>query len=78
MQCSPTVNGSVLPDKSNLTVFSLDSITISVSDILKTIGSLDVNKAHGHDDTSIRMLKICDDAFVESLKMLFCEFSQSG
>ena len=68
----------MLPDKSNLTAFSLDSVTISVSDILKTIGSLDVNKAHGHDDTSIRILKICDNAFVESLKMLFCESSQSG
>ena len=49
----------------------LDSITISRSDILKTISSLDINKAHGHDDISIRMLKICDDAIVEPLKILF-------
>ena len=68
MQCSPVVNSSVLPDKSYLT---LESITISGSDILKTIRSLDINKAHGHDDISVRMMKICDDAIVESLKMLF-------
>ena len=49
----------------------LDSITISRSDILKTISSLDINKAHGHDDISIRMLKICNDAIVEPLKILF-------
>ena len=59
------------PDKSNLTDSSLDSITISGTDILKTIRSLDINKAHGHDDISIRMLKICDGAIVEPLKILF-------
>ena len=70
LQCSPVVNGSVVPDKSYLTVSSLDSITISGSDILKPIRSLNIKKVHGHDDISIRMLKICDDAIVEPLKML--------
>ena len=50
LQCSPVVNSSVLPDKSYLTASSLGSITISGSDILKTIRSLDINKAHGHDE----------------------------
>ena len=60
----------MLPNKSYLTASSLESITISGSYILKTIRSLDINKAHGHDDTSsVRMLKICDDAIVEHLKM---------
>ena len=71
LQCSPIVNGSVLPAKSYLTASSLDSITISRSDTLKTIRSLDINKAHGHVDISIRMLKICNDVLVEPLKMLF-------
>ena len=61
----------MLPDKSYKTASSLESITISESDILKTIRSLDINKAHSHDDISVRMLKIYDDAIVESLKMLF-------
>ena len=50
LQCSPVVNSSVVPDKSYLTASSLESITISGSDILKTIRSLDTNKAHGHDE----------------------------
>ena len=61
----------MFPDKSYLTASSLDSITISGSDVLKTIRSLDINKAHGHDDISRRMLKICDDAIVDPLKILF-------
>ena len=71
LQCSPVVNSSVLPSKSYLTASSLESITISGSDILKTIRSVGINKAHGHDDVSVRMMEICDDAFVEPLKMLF-------
>ena len=30
-----------------------------------------MNKAHGHDDISVRMQKICDDANVEPFKILF-------
>ena len=71
LQCFPVVNGSVLPNKSYLTASSLDSTTISGSDILKTIRSLYLNKAHGNDGISIRMLKLCDDTIVESSKMLF-------
>ena len=71
LQCFPVVNGSVVPDKSYLTASSLDSVTISGIDILKPIRSLNIKKAHGHDGISIRMLKICDDAIVEPLKMLF-------
>ena len=61
----------MLPDISYLTASFLESITISVSDILKTIRSLDINKAHDHDDISIRMMKNCGDIIVEPLKVLF-------
>ena len=54
-----------------ITASSLESVTISGSDILKTIRSLDIIKAHGYDDISVRMMKICNDAIVEPLKMLF-------
>ena len=43
---------------------------VKKTDILKTIRPLDINKVHGHDDISIRMLKIWDDAIVEPLKIL--------
>ena len=54
-----------------ITASSLESITISESDILKTIRSLDIIKAHGYDEISVRMMKICNDTIVEPLKMLF-------
>ena len=43
---------------------------VSGSDILKTIRSLDKNKAYDHDDISIRMFKICNDATAAPLKIL--------
>ena len=66
----PLLN-SVLPDKLCLTASCLESITTTGSDILKTIKFLDINKAHGHDDISIRIVKICNDAIVEPLKIFF-------
>ena len=34
------------------------SITFSESDVIKIIRALDVNKAHGHDNISVRMIKV--------------------
>ena len=39
--------------------------------IINKIKLLNVDKTHGHDDTSIRMLKICDIAVVELLSIIF-------
>ena len=69
MQCSPGVNGSLFSDKFYLISSSLQSFTIIWGDILITIRSLDINKAHGQDDILVRMLKIFDDAIAEPLKM---------
>ena len=38
---------------------------------IKIIRSLDTNKAHGYDDISIRMLKICDLAIIKPLSIIF-------
>ena len=40
-----------------MTYSRLNSISYEMEDILKIIRNLNVNKAHGHDDISIRMLK---------------------
>ena len=45
-------------------------IKFNKDDFLK-IRNLNVNKAHGHDDISIRMLKICDSVVTEPLSILF-------
>ena len=68
----------MLLNKLYLITSFLESITISGNDILKTIRYLDIDKAYGHDDISIRMLKICGDIIVGLSKTPFCELSQSG
>ena len=40
-------------------------------DIINIIKSLNEDKVHGHDNISIRMLKICDTAIVELLSIIF-------
>ena len=65
-------NSSILPSrrffKTNKRLFAL---IIKKDDILKIIRKLNVNKAHGHDDISIRMLKICDSVITEPLSIIF-------
>ena len=39
----------------------LSSVTFAAEDIRKIIQGLDHNKAHGHDNISVRMLKTCGD-----------------
>ena len=58
-KCTPLKNDSVLP-----TLLEHDSearfskISFSDDQILKILRALDINKAHGHDEISIRMLKL--------------------
>ena len=65
-------NSGILPSrrffKTNKRLFALN---IKKDDILKIIRKLNVNKAHGHDDISIRMLKICDSVITEPLSIIF-------
>ena len=61
-KCTPLTNCSSLSSSLDLeTEARLTSINFSYNDIPKIIRSLDINNAHGHDDTSVRMVKICDD-----------------
>ena len=39
--------------------------------ILVIINALDINKAHRHDDSSIRTIKLCGKSAVELLSMIF-------
>ena len=58
-----------------LTPSRLHLIDFSFEEISKIIRSLDVNKSHGHDDNSIRMIKICHNLLVRPLSLL-CKISQ--
>ena len=63
-QCSLINNGSTLHTHIQyLTINCLSSVTLSQDNIAKVIQK---DKAHGHDNISIRMLKICGSAICGS------------
>ena len=78
-QCTPISNDSALPDSSNsVSNVSLSSIHFEDQDILKIIRSLNYNKAHGYDDISIRLLKICDSSIERPPSIIFKNCLQTG
>ena len=71
-KCTPLDNSSkILESQTYLTNTKLPSIIFENKDIINIIRSLSGGKAHGHDNSSIRMLKICDSAIIELLSILF-------
>ena len=71
-QCNPLPNDSKLPENQTyITETKLSSFNIEDEDIYKIIKTLDINKAHGHDEVSIRMLKLCDKSIVKPLSIIF-------
>ena len=61
------MNNSKLTDK----ITYNSAARLKILDILKIIRSLNVNKAHGHDGISVRMIKMCDESLVQSLSLIF-------
>ena len=70
-QCTPIKNSSKLPNFSYKTEKILTSFDIKDDDILSIIKNLNVDKAHGWDQLSIRMIKTCGDAITFPLKLIF-------
>ena len=78
-QCTPVSNDSALPSATNsVSNVSLSSIQFKDHDILKIIRSLNYNKAHGYDDISIKLSKICDSSIVKPLSIIFKNYLQTG
>ena len=70
-QCSILQNGSVLPHidyKTNVRKFS---VSINEAKFISVIRKLSPNKAHGCDNISIYMLKICDTVIARPLKIIY-------
>ena len=78
--CTPINNASILPASSYRTKQRINSFRVSECDILAIIKGLDPAKAHGLDNISIKMIKICNDSITKPLKIIFeqslkqCEF----
>ena len=56
----------------------LSSVNFSNVDILKIIKYLNINKAHGHDDISIRMIKLFGQSIVKPLSIIFKNCIDNG
>ena len=70
-QCTPLKNSSILPkNQMFLTHSRLNSIDFNEDKVLKITRALNIHKAHGHDDISIRMIKICDKSLLKPLILL--------
>ena len=69
-QCTAVANDSTLPTLLETPNESLSPLEIIASDIGKIIKALKVNKAHGHYEISIRMLKLCESAITEPLYLI--------
>ena len=61
-----------------LTDNRLSCVSFSQDGIAKIIQNLDPNKDHGHDNISIRMLKICGSSIYKPLEMIFKQCIETG
>ena len=71
-RCSVVNNSSKLQmEQAPYMASLLSSIGIKESDILNILKSLYANKAHGHDDILIMMLKLYQKSILKPLKLIF-------
>ena len=56
----------------------LSFVIFPQDDIAKIIQNLDPNKAHGHDNISIRKLKICGSSIYKPLEMILKKCIETG
>lgn len=70
-QCSIITTGGTLPTFQRRPTTFLQNVNIDREDILKIIRTLDCNNAHGCDEASIAVIKICDSSIVEPLCMIY-------
>ena len=77
-QCSTIVNSSTLPNYQPTYSALLQSLDIDREKVTKLIRALDTTKAHGCDDISISMIKICDTSIVKPLCLIFGKCLETG
>ena len=71
-QCVPFNNDSSIPYcRRYMANAKICSIKFENKDIFNVIKAYDPCKAHGYEDISLRVLKICDSAIVKPLTVLF-------
>ena len=76
--CTLIKNASALPCFSYRTNSRINSFHATEMDKLLIIKSLDPTKAHGCDNLSVRMIKICNESITIPLKIIFTESLKNG
>ena len=71
LQCTTLDTGSEIPSDLPVTASQLREFVISEEKILRIIGNLNPNKAHGWDEISVRMIKMCDNSLITPLRLIF-------
>ena len=56
----------------------LEFFVFSSTDILNIITNLDSNKAHGYDNISVRLIKICGISICRPLEIIFSNCISQG
>ena len=70
-QCTPLKTNGMLPTNQLLvTQARLGCLDFNEDEIFKIIRALNINKAHGYDDISIRMIKMYDESLLKPLFIL--------
>ena len=77
-QCKLHDNSSILPAPYKRTNSSLSRIEISEQQIIQIISKLNSNKAHGYDEISVAMLKLCPAEIAKPLNIIFCNCLSTG
>ena len=78
-QCSLLKNCSKLPTNLRyVTDKRLRTINFTADNADKIIENFNPNKAHGHSNISIRMLKICGDTICKALELIFKQVLTNG
>ena len=65
------LNNVLLTNQLFMAQARLRSLGLNEGEILKIIRAVNINKAHGHDGISIRMIKICAESLLKPLLILF-------
>ena len=78
LQCTKIDAGSNIPPAVQGNPILLSDFVISEEKILKIIRSLNLNKVHGWDEISKRMIKLSDVSLVTPLKIIFTNCLSQG
>ena len=77
-QCTPFLTDSVLPPLTYHTNNRLSHFTITKDEVKDILRLMNVNKAHGPDEISAHMIKLCANELCEPLRIIFQNIIDTG